>query len=80
MRVVSFLRLYDINLVRKVTRFKNVSLSADWTLNALERKTIKTQVTRLPTTHIIKRTALVKKQNKTKRKQYKQTELETQSC
>ena len=44
--------------------------------DSLGEETIKTQVTRLPTTHIIKRTVMVKK----KQNKNKQTELETQSC
>ena len=65
----------EINLFRKVTRFKNVPLSAEWTVNfsrsfivnktsrQSERGTIKVHVMRLPSTHSIKRIILVKKTN-----------------
>ena len=66
----------EINLVCKVTCFKKVLLLAEWTVNfiharlskikqadSLREETIKAHVMRLPSTHGIKRSVLVKKRS-----------------
>ena len=64
----------EINLVCKVTCFKKVLLLVEWTVNysrlskikqadSLREETIKAHVMRLPSTHGIKRSVLVKKRS-----------------